>query len=373
MLGKVVMVLAMLTVCFSVAFGDDGGGGQELYMPDGQIKSMPVRIYVKHNVTRDMSPILTLIHAGSEDTIGAPQVVAQNQVWSRVVGGNSVTDTGTLFIYDLSDYHIARFKPMTRVIPKIAWTEGTGEEAVPGWAVSENDVYLGNLFGAAVLTIFLTGLFVLVVAIWSKSRADSTEKTLLTELLRGVTGKYSLSQFQICAWTIAIGGMVAMFGFIKLQVPTIPESLVALMGMSFATSGISYAWSQGKPLPEPRCAPALSDLIMNIEVVTADGTAASGTSPNSQFPHKAAVTPDSKKAARARVRTDVRATVSVPRTQMLFWTIILLVLFVSKSVLSGQLWDIPWPMVALMGISQTGYLAPKYQDNKNSSSGKPTD
>ena len=47
---------------------------------------------------------------------------------------------------------------------------------------------------------------------------------------------------------------------------------------------------------------------------------------------------------------------------MLFWTGLLLVLFVSKSILEGGIWEVPWPLVALMGFSQAGYLAPKVAD-----------
>ena len=38
---------------------------------------------------------------------------------------------------------------------------------------------------------------------------------------------------------------------------------------------------------------------------------------------------------------------------------LLLVIFVSESILDGVIWDVPWPLVALMGFSQAGYLAPK--------------
>jgi hypothetical protein len=44
---------------------------------------------------------------------------------------------------------------------------------------------------------------------------------------------------------------------------------------------------------------------------------------------------------------------------MVFWTVLLIVLFISKSILEGAIWDVPWALVALMGFSQTGYLAPK--------------
>jgi hypothetical protein len=50
---------------------------------------------------------------------------------------------------------------------------------------------------------------------------------------------------------------------------------------------------------------------------------------------------------------------SLSKAQMLFWTVLLLVLFVSKSILEGQIWAVPWELVALMGFSQAGYLAPK--------------
>jgi hypothetical protein len=47
---------------------------------------------------------------------------------------------------------------------------------------------------------------------------------------------------------------------------------------------------------------------------------------------------------------------------MFIWTGVVLVLFVTKSILSGQVWEVPWAMVALMGISQAGYVSPKVKD-----------
>ena len=37
----------------------------------------------------------------------------------------------------------------------------------------------------------------------------------------------------------------------------------------------------------------------------------------------------------------------------------MLVLFVTKGILDGAIWVVPWPLVALMGFSQAGYLAAK--------------
>lgn len=38
--------------------------------------------------------------------------------------------------------------------------------------------------------------------------------------------------------------------------------------------------------------------------------------------------------------------------------------FVTKSLLDGALWPVPWQLVALMGMSQAGYVAPKFHYGK---------
>ena len=47
------------------------------------------------------------------------------------------------------------------------------------------------------------------------------------------------------------------------------------------------------------------------------------------------------------------------KTQLLFWTAITLTIFVVKSVVEGELWDVPTQLLALMGISQAGFLTRK--------------
>jgi len=54
-----------------------------------------------------------------------------------------------------------------------------------------------------------------------------------------------------------------------------------------------------------------------------------------------------------------KAILSLARAQMVFWTVLTLFLFIVKSILDGNLWAVPWELVALMGLSQVGYLAPK--------------
>lgn len=54
---------------------------------------------------------------------------------------------------------------------------------------------------------------------------------------------------------------------------------------------------------------------------------------------------------------------------MLFWTVLLIALFVWKSALEGSLWDVPEQLVALTGISQLGYLMPKFDYGKGQAQG----
>jgi len=51
---------------------------------------------------------------------------------------------------------------------------------------------------------------------------------------------------------------------------------------------------------------------------------------------------------------------SIAKAQMVFWTLLMMFIFVVKSILDGVMWEVPWEMVALMGMSLAGYLGPKF-------------
>ena len=130
-------------------------------------------------------------------------------------------------------------------------------------------------------------------------------------------------------WTIVVGSVVLGYGLVRLQIPDIPGSLIVLMGASLATGGVAYFQDAQKQhaAAAAGAAPmqrgwALGDLVRLFNV---------GGPPE----------------------------LSLAKAQMLFWTLLLLVLFISKSILDGAIWEVPWPLVALMGFSQAGYLAPK--------------
>jgi hypothetical protein len=50
---------------------------------------------------------------------------------------------------------------------------------------------------------------------------------------------------------------------------------------------------------------------------------------------------------------------SIPKAQMVVWTLVVILLFCIKSVLGGELWAVPWELVVLTGFSQAGYLGDK--------------
>jgi len=47
------------------------------------------------------------------------------------------------------------------------------------------------------------------------------------------------------------------------------------------------------------------------------------------------------------------------KAQRLFWTLVTLLIFLTKSYVAGSLWDVPPALFLLMGISQTGYMSRK--------------
>jgi hypothetical protein len=294
-------------------------------MPDGQLKSHPVRVYVTQDISANQQPKLRLLrsHAVTKKAVDEaarlePSIVAPGQEWVEQVGGVSVRRTGTLLLFDLGALDFG-YKAMMRVMPVVTWTEGGAERSV----VAPAEVNLGNIVATIGWTALAVGAALLFVAFlcW---RAKGSPLQLLT----GVDGQLSLAQTQVACWTIAVGSVTLGYGMVRLAVPEIPTSLVVLMGASLATGGVGY-FQDAKKQHEaggngaaPKRAAELGDLLR----IFTPGQAAD---------------------------------LSLAKTQMLFWTLLLLVLFVAKSILDGVIWEVPWPLVALMGFSQAGYLAPK--------------
>ncbi len=297
-----------------------------LYMPDGQLKSHMIRVYVSRNIQPDQTPRLRLLRshavtkkAVDEAKLVEPGLVAPGQEWIESVEGAQVRRTGTLLLFDLGKISFG-LRAMIRVLPVVSWTEGGAGRL----AVGTSEVNVGNIVVVICWTAGIVGIALLVV-IGLSWQAGSNPLLLLT----GATGRLSLAQAQVACWTVAVGGVVLGYGLIRLEIPTIPQSLLVLMGASLATGGLGY-FRDAKKEKSPAAADVSReqcDLKMGDLVCV--------------FPAGA------------------RPELSLAKAQMLFWTLLLLVLFISKSILDGAIWEVPWPLVALMGFSQAGYLAPK--------------
>jgi len=300
-----------------------------LYMPDGQLISHGLTVYVTTNLTAGQKPRLRLFrnHAiteakEDEDELLDPELVAPNQQWNETLAGRDVTTRGSILVFNTSRMSFSG-KAMVRVRPLLLWDGGA---CVLGPSeINIGDIRFAMLWTAAIVVAGL--LLVLVLA-----RAKKENPMLL---LTGVDGHLALSQTQIACWTIVVGSVVLGYGLIRREIPDIPESLLVLMGASLVTGGVAY-------FQDVKKATAVAQ-------TTGSGPAAL----------------DWRWGDLIRVFPANRPPeLSLSKAQMLFWTILLLVLFLSKSILEGAIWEIPWELVALMGFSQAGYLAPKVADTE---------
>lgn len=327
------IVMLWIALLSSVEAQETNRTGIELFVADGQLISHPFRVFVTHDVTPEMQPQLLLrvshtlssVQKGEFDKI-RPLIIARNQISTETIAAQKVQKTGTLLLFDLQTYPVPLYKGMIRVTPILTWTESTTAGPLEKAVIAPYEVNLGNLIIAVAWVVVIVGAFVVVIALLARRAGHS-----FISFFCGDDGRLSLSRAQVGLWTLAIGMVVGGYGLLKLEVPEIPETLVVLMGMSLATGGISYAKREKKETSESQATqaglsspvkPRLCDLVCVIDE-------------NSQ------------------------EQLSLARAQMLFWTGLTVLLFMTKSLLDGVLWDVPWEMVALMGMSQAAYLSPK--------------
>jgi hypothetical protein len=300
-----------------------------LYMPDGQLASHAVRVYVNHDIPSTAKPTLhlygsnALTEAASTDSADwPPRLVAPGQEWRQpsVDGeGPEITGRGTLLLFDLKPLTF-NYKAMRRVMPVLSWNEA----GINRMAVGQREVNVGNIVLAAAWTGMVVGAMLLIVIVLAWRRGGSPML-----LLTGVDGHLSLAQAQIACWTVAVGSVVLVYGFIRLAIPEIPEALLVLMGASLTTGGLAFFRDAQKQ----------------------QAAVAAGASPVTRTWHWSDLV--------RSFETGQEPQLSLAKAQMLFWTVLLIVLFVTKSILDGAIWNVPWPLVALLGFSQAGYLAPK--------------
>lgn len=345
----VAWLFALPTTIWSGPTNDEA---TQLYVPDGQLKSHLIRAYVNRNVTEGMKPELLLHAAHSltrtqswENKPFAFYRISRDHRWTQNLDNQPAEKRGTLLLFDLQKITIPPYKPMIRVTPTLIWKDGGETFSVTG----ENEVYLAN----PVVAVLWSGVVIVVVGIFifymSWQITTGSKRPLLARLFAGLAnpeGSLSMWRAQLFAWTVAIGAVVFGYGLIRLEVPEIPETLVALMGLSLVTGGLG---ALGKPV------------LMGSPPSTVAGAGSHARSSRTAAP----LTPNSLPMRLSDLISDYnkdtqQREVSVAKTQMVFWTVLTLGIFLTKSLADGTLWPVPWQMVALMGMSQAGYVAAKF-------------
>jgi hypothetical protein len=352
-----------------------------IFVPDGQLVSSPIKVYVTPlNLDSPNSPTLRLVplqHWNGGQITDVPKcelvLVAPNQFWTETIAGQAVQRQGTLLIFDArKSFSIQRFKSTSRATPILTWSNPNDTKSEP--KLVGEPIYLGN-FGPAVVWTLATIVAMLLLI---RGMVKKTKPSVLY-LVSGPDDYMSLWRTQLAAWTIAVGSLVFLFGIIQLRVPRIPESLVALMGLSVATGGLSAVADRTKEQKsrnppsaqstQTAAPPANGGATSSSTPATAPGTPGADAATTASTPAAAPPAPTlaPPKAAKPQLShlistydPHIKAVVlSIPKAQMVFWTGVILILFVLKSWLNGELWEVPWEMVTLTGVSQAGYIADK--------------
>jgi len=368
-MNRVFFILFLLLALLSISTHSQEQKAQEkivwLYIPDGQLIDRPVRAYV-FGIEDDklVNPqlrlirlkILTARERGEEDgkdekkrrdindlteedwiekgLIKEPFDRAAGQQVERKVRGfwkrsskNPIYDTGILLLFDLQDLDISPLLPGTRILPILYYGNDENRNRV----LSDKEVYFCKREG----TVFIVSIVIvpLILLLGFLAKKDY----YLRGLLSTADGRMSVSLTQMFLWTVAVGAAVLALGITRLSVPEIPMNLVFLMGLSVTTSMVGHWQSDSVQQTKERRLdkdkikenmrqrqerkPQLSDLVM--------------------------------------IRVPGGEDADLVKAQLLFWTVITLTIFVVKSIVDGELWDVPEQLLMLMGISQAGFLTRK--------------
>jgi hypothetical protein len=140
----------------------------------------------------------------------------------------------------------------------------------------------------------------------------------------------------------------------RLQVPNIPDNLVLLMGFATGTSAAGH-WqvNRGRRLKKKE------DELKGIKAAQSGQKKKKQNAKDKEDANEPLTLAEKFKTLIMVDVGDGKYEPSIAKAQMLFWTLTTLSLFVVKSLLEGELWDVPTQLVALMGVSQAGFLSRK--------------
>jgi len=343
----------------SIALGQETGSGL-LYMPDGQLRSHLVEVYVEATLEEGMKPCLRLLQL-SQGVKGPPENIEECRCdkqnwkpietvpgiqWDHPLADRVESKRGTLLLFNLrsDSFSIPFWQTGVTVKPVLYWvesesTDGQGElrKAVG------REVYVGNGWGAtfwAVVGMLVALVFLYFFAAARKGKAGIQENKwrpvkALIDYVDTSDNRLSLPLVQMALWTLAVGGFVLGFALVRLEVPEIPGTLVALMGFS-AVTGLVGHWQVKKAMDLQKS---------NTEQESTEKTQNDG--------------PDRWEILSDLVcirTTEGERRASLAKGQMLFWTFLAIGIFFYKSIQDGALWEVPEQLVLLMGISQGSFL-----------------
>lgn len=361
---KIFFTILLLITTATLLSAQDNSSKPVLIMADGQLRSHPVKVFIANaNITEDKEPQLFLIgiYQSTRTKFGnvlnsshpfKPYEVASDQTMNYKLNEATSTVKGTMMVFDLSDIHMSINDAGMRLLPVVKWiskkiVKPDGKtELEYTTVISEKEIYLGNGIGGIFYTVILLIAIILIIFAFEWIR-----KKRALDVIRTYDGKISLSLTQMALWTLAVGGLVFAFGLMHLDVPDIPDSLVALMGLSIATGAVGHYQSHVQK--------NLNDKLGRLRKEKDDESTAKSAKYFSGL------------ASLINITIKNEEYPSIAKAQYLFWTILTIILFIYKSSVEGKLWSVPEELVVLMGISQGSYLVRNQmeitKDNKEAS------
>jgi hypothetical protein len=359
---KVFFLLFILLVIYNTSSAQESCG--ILRMKDGQIKSHPIFVFVEGvDISKEMQPVLCLVAVDQKTKkidkkniqckgqYFEPFEVSPGQTTTIEINGSKRDIKGTIMLFDINNIDIPIYHVGMRAVPVITWIKN---EIKPypntikyeyANVIGDDEIYIGNSSGAIIWTILI--LIIIIVFLRRIIKKYNKKFFDLIKINDGGAIRYSLSLTQMALWTLVVGVMILLFGFMYLKVPDIPDTLIVLMGLSIITG--SAGNYQNKLFQN------------NSNINTKGKTKGQISEGKTSLYDLIAITTENGRCP------------SIAKAQHLFFTVIIIVLFVVKSILDGELWPVPEELVFLMGISQGSHIirnqieinAPKPQTTNN--------
>jgi hypothetical protein len=180
------------------------------------------------------------------------------------------------------------------------------------------------------------GLGVLILALFVRRKQKRS-------FLQSPDGDYSVSRFQVMAWTIVVVSSFTYLYFSTGKQVAFPDSVMYLMGISIGSL------TGAKILATTKSQTMGGGVAAGVSGGSAGVAAAGGAGGTALKPLGAAL---------ASMLSD-NGQPSTMRYQMFVWTIVAAIFFLRQVWAKSAMWDVPNGLLVLMGISHGGYLLDK--------------